>query len=272
MYIRTIKRKNKDGSVVEYVQLAHNVRHPQKGYPKAEVIHSFGRRDQLDIAALKRLVVSVSRFFEPEAKTESPAAAVSFVRSRAAGGIHLLRHLWNRLGMNVCLYAAIESPPVPAAIALTVFVLVAKQALAPSSKSPIRQWLAEDIFWDDGADLTERHLVQAETLLRDHADALQAAAYEAVVRQVAAAVSLPDGQAAGTDVPGRLAGLLTHTAEVATGLTWPVIRDEMQRLQLGEFIVGGESLRRYSPLRPLQRQILDALAMDPPPPDFPIDL
>ena len=25
MYIRTIKRKNKDGSVVEYVQLANNV-------------------------------------------------------------------------------------------------------------------------------------------------------------------------------------------------------------------------------------------------------
>ena len=68
MYIRTIKRKNKDGSVVEYVQLAHNVRHPEKRYPKAEVIYSFGRREELDIDALKRLVNSISRFFEPEDK------------------------------------------------------------------------------------------------------------------------------------------------------------------------------------------------------------
>jgi len=59
MYVRTIKRKNKDGSEVEYVQLAHNVRHPEKGYPKAEVVYSFGRRDQLDIEALQRLVNSI---------------------------------------------------------------------------------------------------------------------------------------------------------------------------------------------------------------------
>ena len=66
MYIRTIKRKNKNGSVVEYVQLAHNVRHPEKGYPKAELIYSFGRREQLDIDALKRLVTSISRFLSTE--------------------------------------------------------------------------------------------------------------------------------------------------------------------------------------------------------------
>ena len=32
MYIRTIRRKNKDGSVVEYVQLAHNVWNQEKGF------------------------------------------------------------------------------------------------------------------------------------------------------------------------------------------------------------------------------------------------
>ena len=38
MYIRTIKRKNKDGSVVEYVQLAHNVWNKEKGFDQAQVI------------------------------------------------------------------------------------------------------------------------------------------------------------------------------------------------------------------------------------------
>ena len=54
MYVRTIKRRNKDGSEVEYIQLAHNTRHPEKGYSRAEVVYSFGRRDQLDVEALKR--------------------------------------------------------------------------------------------------------------------------------------------------------------------------------------------------------------------------
>lgn len=66
MYVRTIKRKNKDGSIVEYVQLAHNTRHPEKGYAKAEVIYSFGRREQLDVEAIKRLINSLCRFISPE--------------------------------------------------------------------------------------------------------------------------------------------------------------------------------------------------------------
>ena len=66
MYVRTISRKNKDGSVVEHVQLAHNYRHREKGHARAQVIHSFGRKDQLDVAAIKRLVKSLCRFLSYE--------------------------------------------------------------------------------------------------------------------------------------------------------------------------------------------------------------
>ena len=48
MYLRSTKRKNKDGSTVEYFQLAHNERHPQTRKPVAKIIHNFGRADQLD--------------------------------------------------------------------------------------------------------------------------------------------------------------------------------------------------------------------------------
>ena len=46
MYLRTIQRRNKDGSTVRYVQLAHNVRHPSSGNSVAKVLHSFGREDR----------------------------------------------------------------------------------------------------------------------------------------------------------------------------------------------------------------------------------
>src|SRR3712207_4838180 len=64
MYLRTTQRRNKDGSVVRYLALAENARHPEKGYVEAKVVHSFGRADQLDRAALERLVASIQRVLE----------------------------------------------------------------------------------------------------------------------------------------------------------------------------------------------------------------
>jgi hypothetical protein len=61
MYLRTTRRKNKDGSVVEYYQLAHNVRHAETGRPVAEIIHNFGRADELDRDGLVRLCKSIAR-------------------------------------------------------------------------------------------------------------------------------------------------------------------------------------------------------------------
>jgi hypothetical protein len=94
MYIRTIKRKNKDGSVVEYVQLANNVWNKEKGFAQAQVIHSFGRSDQLDVDALRRLIKSISRFLDPEdaVRIERQSDDLKFVSSRPAGGASLLVH------------------------------------------------------------------------------------------------------------------------------------------------------------------------------------
>ena len=66
MYIRTIQRKNKDGSVVRYIQLAHNQWDPQAGCSKAKVLFNFGREEEVDREALKRLVKSINRFLGPE--------------------------------------------------------------------------------------------------------------------------------------------------------------------------------------------------------------
>jgi hypothetical protein len=78
VFLRETKRKNQDGSVVSYLQLAHNQRHPVSGNPVAKVIHNFGRADKVDRAALARLVSSISRFLIPEqAATATAAAGVS---------------------------------------------------------------------------------------------------------------------------------------------------------------------------------------------------
>jgi len=73
MYIRRVKRKNKDGSEVAYIQLAHNEWDSEKQYSKAHVIYSFGREDQLDLAVLERLADSVNRFLGPKRALKSKA-------------------------------------------------------------------------------------------------------------------------------------------------------------------------------------------------------
>jgi hypothetical protein len=59
--LRTISRKNKDGSTVTYYQLAHNERHPETKKSVVKVIHSFGRADELNRDELVRLCRSIAR-------------------------------------------------------------------------------------------------------------------------------------------------------------------------------------------------------------------
>ena len=58
--MRTTKRTNKDGSVVKYLQLAHNERDPKTGCPVAKVIDNFGREELVDKDALKRLMLCLA--------------------------------------------------------------------------------------------------------------------------------------------------------------------------------------------------------------------
>ena len=66
MYLRATPRQNKDGSVVGYLQLAHNVWDSAAKRSKVQVVYNFGREDRANRAALERLVASVSRFLDPD--------------------------------------------------------------------------------------------------------------------------------------------------------------------------------------------------------------
>jgi hypothetical protein len=108
------------------------------------VIYSFGRPEQLDVEALKRLVNSINRLFDPEDQVKLQAKAQStepleFVRSRSAGGGYLLRSLWDRLNIGTRLIKALDSRSFIAQIEKTLFAMVANRTQALSSKLAIEQ-------------------------------------------------------------------------------------------------------------------------------------
>jgi hypothetical protein len=103
MYIRTTSRKNKDGSVVKYVQLAHNVWDPKGGYSKVEVLKNLGREDELDRKAIQRLMESLSRYLDGE-EVKKPGLInerdLELEPGRAFGVAWALDQFWHKLGID----------------------------------------------------------------------------------------------------------------------------------------------------------------------------
>jgi hypothetical protein len=147
VYLRESRRTNRDGSVVRYLQLAHNERHPTSGQPVAKVIHSFGRAELVDRAALARLVTSISRFLTAgEAAAAVAGSDVELVDSRHLGGAWVLGQVWNRLGIRAAIARSAAGRKLDAAVAERVlFALVAQRALAPASKLAGTRWVAERV-------------------------------------------------------------------------------------------------------------------------------
>src|SRR6266540_189651 len=101
MYLRTTPRRNHDGSVVRYLQLAHNTWDPTAKRSRVQVLYNFGREDANNRAALQRLVASVTRFLDPDQALAAQAGeGLAFVESRPLGGTWVLDGLWHRLGID----------------------------------------------------------------------------------------------------------------------------------------------------------------------------
>jgi hypothetical protein len=160
VYLRETKRRNRDGSTVSYLQLAHSERHPVTGVPSAKVIHNFGRADTVDRDALARLVASISRFLDPQqAIAAARTGQIEILDSRRFGGAWLLDQLWERLGVGAALRGvAADRRRDTEATERVIFALVAQRALEPSSKLAATRWVAERVaiadcpgFSDDAA-------------------------------------------------------------------------------------------------------------------------
>jgi len=161
MYIRRVKRKNKDGSEVAYIQLAHNEWDSEKQYSKAHVIYSFGREDQLDLAVLERLADSVNRFLGPKRALKSKAQIekatdIVFKAAKNLGGSWALDQLWSNLELDRVIKEILSSRNFSIDIERNLFTMVANRALNPSSKLAIENWVANKTYVP-GVEEVNRH-------------------------------------------------------------------------------------------------------------------
>ena len=146
MYIRTTTRRNKDGSEVAYLQLAHNEWDSAAGHSVVRVLHSFGRADRVDRDAIARLVTSLSRLLGPgEALAAGASDGLEFVDSRPMGGAWVLDQLWRRLGVDKLLARLLAGRRLDPGAERVIFALVANRALEPLSKLAATTWVTERV-------------------------------------------------------------------------------------------------------------------------------
>jgi hypothetical protein len=181
MYLRTTRRKNKDGSIVEYYQLAHNERHPDTRKPVARIIHSFGRADELDRDQLVRLCKSIARVcglnvFDPINDSEDTqhkdpfrlSDDVKLIRTVALGCVLVIEALWERLGVGKELRDICKAKKIKVPYERALLAMVANRLCEPESKLGVwDRWLSK-VYLPSCESLKLEQMYEAMDLLYDH--------------------------------------------------------------------------------------------------------
>ena len=179
MYLRTTQRKNKDGSVTKYYQLAHNIRHPETGRTTAKILHSFGRADQLDREQLVRLCRSIARvcgveIVDPLEQGDHKGGLPRDVKIRRTvefGTVRVIEEFWERCGIGTTLREIISTKRAPYDKAL--LAMVANRLCTPQSKLGVwGRWL-ETVYMPECSSLQLRHMYEAMDILHEHAEEVE---------------------------------------------------------------------------------------------------
>jgi transposase len=191
MYLRTTRRKNRDGAEVVYYQLAHNTRHPETGQTVAQVIHTFGRADALDRAALVRLCRSIARVCgltvedplgEPARRDATPVMSalpegVTLVGSRRLGLIWLVEALWERLGIGPTLRQVLTPSQDAARFEQALLAMTANRLCDPQSKLGVWERWRETVYLPRAEALTKNELYEAMDALQAQAAQVEEAVF-----------------------------------------------------------------------------------------------
>jgi transposase len=180
MYLRTTQRKNRDGSVVRYYQLAHNVRDPESGQSTAKVLYNFGRADELDREALLRLCRSIARVCGvqlpdspmPEAVAEIASGLPSDIEllgSRELGTLLVIEGLWERLGLRSILEQIAAKEALEAPYERALLAMVANRLCEPHSKLGLWDRWLEQVYLPSCQDLKLEQFYAAMDVLVRHA-------------------------------------------------------------------------------------------------------
>jgi len=175
MYIRTTSRKNKDGSVTEYLQLAHNEWDKEAKRSTVNVLLNFGRKDEVDVKGLERLVTSIQKILGavPGNKTSHETPRVDVLSSKTYGGIWFLDQLWQRLEIGNCIKKLLAAKDYEIPVERALFAMTANRAVDPASKLSTEHWVNEEASITDLPSISVHQLYRSMDFLVENDTILQ---------------------------------------------------------------------------------------------------
>ena len=169
MFIRTVVSKTSKGPT-EYVQLCHNYRDKKTKASKTKVIYSFGRAEQLDVDAIRRLINSLSRLLPEEGSLPQNS---QYLGSRQLGGSWLLDQMWKRLEIDKTLTKLLKDRKYETPVERLLFAMVANRALVPSSKLHMEHWVENETYIRDLPKVEVHQLYRAMDFLLEASENIQ---------------------------------------------------------------------------------------------------
>jgi transposase len=186
MYLRTTHRKNKDGSVIKYYQLAHNVRHPDTKRSVPKIIHSFGRADELDRDQLVRLCRSIARVcglqvidpieYANDEKHSDPVKifdTVKIIKTLSYGRVLVAEALWERIGIGKTLRDIFSRQKVSLLYERALLAMTANRLCDPDSKLGVWDRWLKKVYMPSCKKLGLDHMYDAMDYLYQYADEVE---------------------------------------------------------------------------------------------------
>jgi len=176
MLLVTVFLRTVTANRIEYVQLVHNAW--IDGGSKTRVLYGFGRKDQLDTAALERLVQSILRYLDADRaqairEEHGLEAPFEFLGAKTYGGAFVLDAMWERLGIKRTLLKCLSGRGFVSPIERLLFALVAQRALDPGSKLAAERWVGERAFIPGLPEVEVQQLYRAMDFLLEAHDEIQ---------------------------------------------------------------------------------------------------
>lgn len=193
MYLREVTSKRKHGPDATYVQLCESEWDAERGSSRTRILHSFGRKEELDLAQIARLVEQLSAYLGSE-DPRGISGQVELTDTWDFGGLHLLDGLWKELELDGFFLEALGARRFEAPVERALFAMVAQRALAPDSKLAGSRW-AGGRAWipglkRGGAELKVQHFYRAMDFLAEAMDEVREHLYFQITDLLNADVSV----------------------------------------------------------------------------------
>jgi len=173
------------------VQLVQSVRDEKTGKPKTIVLYNFGKPEDVDLDAVRKLIAALSTLLphgelvlRPSVGSATGDDSLGFLEARDFGGIWLLDALWKRLGIHRAVEGLLDDRAYTSPVERLMFAMVSSRILSPGSKLSIEHWVEKNAYIPGLPSVDVHQLYRAMDLLVDSSEQFQHAIFQQVAKTI----------------------------------------------------------------------------------------